>query len=245
VLRIGRVTLQRHHPTVIVPVTDETSHASLVRAARQGLDLAEARVDLYRDPTASVVTRHLERLREVLPVLLTVRSGAEGGAFRADETSRLELYRALIPLADAVDVELGAKIQKDVVRAARRAKKPVVLSQHDFARTPPDAALDRAVTRGFDAGADIVKLAVKLRDDVDSTRLASLLVRHPNRALVVIGMGDHGVKTRVLFPALGSLFTFASLGKSTAPGQLDWPAMRRELALFYPAYGRRLSKSPR
>jgi 3-dehydroquinate dehydratase len=33
-------------------------------------------------------------------------------------------------------------------------------------------------------------------------------------------MGPRGRATRVLFPALGSLFTFASLDKKTAPGQL-------------------------
>jgi 3-dehydroquinate dehydratase-1 len=34
-------------------------------------------------------------------------------------------------------------------------------------------------------------------------------------------MGDAGVASRVLFPALGSLLTYASAGTQTAPGQLD------------------------
>jgi 3-dehydroquinate dehydratase-1 len=38
--------------------------------------------------------------------------------------------------------------------------------------------------------------------------------------LIVIGMGDAGVASRVLFPALGSLLTYAAAGTQTAPGQL-------------------------
>jgi 3-dehydroquinate dehydratase-1 len=241
-LRIGNVTLRRHEPRVIAPITERTPAAVLARAARQGLDLAEARVDLFRDTRAERVVPVLERARKLVPLLVTVRSASEGGAWRGSEAERLELYRALLPHADAVDIELAAPGRAALVKLAARARKPVVLSQHDFRRTPPDAALDRVVTRGFAAGADIVKIAAHLRDDADCARLTALFARHPGRPLVVIGMGDHGRKTRVLYPALGSLFTFAALGRGTAPGQLDWSAMRRELALFFPDYAARLAK---
>jgi 3-dehydroquinate dehydratase len=81
-----------------------------------------------------------------------------------------------------------------------------------------------------------------LQSDADCARLTALFARHPGRSLVVIGMGDHGKKTRVLFPALGSLFTFAALGRGTAPGQLAWREMRRELALFFPDYAARIAR---
>jgi 3-dehydroquinate dehydratase-1 len=235
-LRIGQVALRPQHPIVIVPVTDRTGAAALRAAARQGVALAEARVDLFRDRSAARVARFLAATRRVMPVLLTVRAAAEGGAFEDDEPTRLALYRALLPHADAVDVELSAAIRPALVRDARKSRRLIVLSHHDFRRTPPDPELDRVVARGFRAGADIVKLATHVRDDRDTARLAGLLSRHSGQPLVVIGMGEHGKKTRVLFPALGSLFTFAALGRGTAPGQLDVATMRRELSLFFPDF---------
>ncbi|HTQ04540.1 MAG TPA: type I 3-dehydroquinate dehydratase [Polyangiaceae bacterium] len=238
-LRLGPVRLRPHHPTVIAPFTDRTPLRVLERAAKEGLSLAEARVDLFRDRTPDAVRAHIEAVRAVLPVLVTVRAAREGGAWRDGEAARLALYRALLPVADAIDVELAAPIRADVVRAARRARRLVVLSHHDFERTPAAAALGRIVTQGTRARADIVKIAAHVADDADAARLAALFARHAESALVVVGMGEHGKKTRVFFPALGSLFTFASLDHATAPGQLAWPEMCRELSLFFPDYAPR------
>ena len=237
--------LRPHEPTVIVPVTDRTPLRALGAAAKQGVELAEARVDLFRDKDPRAVTRFVREVRKVMPVLVTLRSSAEGGAWDAGEPERLALYRALLPVADAVDTELAAPLRAELVASARRAKKLVVLSHHDFEKTPDDAALDRVVARGFRAGADIVKLAAKVEDDRDTARLAALLARHAERPLVVIGMGDTGKKTRVLFPALGSLFTFAALGRGTAPGQLDVMAMSRALGEFFPAFAARFRPARR
>jgi 3-dehydroquinate dehydratase-1 len=241
-LRLGKLTLAPCVPIVIAPFTDRTPLATLARAARQGLDLFEARVDLFRHPAAATTARHLRAARKLLPLLLTVRSASEGGAFDRDEDARLALFTALLPQADAVDVELAAPIRRDVVSAAQKAKRLVVLSHHDFEHTPSERDLDRVVTRGFDAGADIVKIAVKVAGDDEVARLAALFTLYKERPLVIIGMGEHGLKTRLLFPALGSRFTFASLDRATAPGQLDLRATQRHLSLLYPDYAARLAK---
>ena len=238
-LRVGKVRLRPHYPTVVVPITDRTPARSIVLATGIGVDFVEARVDLFRKRGATDATSFIDEVRGSVPVLVTIRSADEGGDWKETEAERLALYRALLPSADAVDVELAASIRPAVVRAAHALRRPVVLSHHDFAHTPPDAALDRIVSLGFRAGADIVKLAARVRDDRDTTRLAGLLARHAGRPLVVIGMGEHGVKTRVLFPALGSLFTFAALDRGTAPGQLPLVALLRELTLHYPDFAPR------
>jgi len=48
-------------------------------------------------------------------------------------------------------------------------------------------------------------------------------------------MGDAAVATRVLFPALGSLLTYAHAGTETAPGQIPLVEMRQLLRRLYPA----------
>jgi 3-dehydroquinate dehydratase-1 len=235
-LRLGSVTLRPRHPTLIAPFTDRTPERTLARAVQDGLDLLEARVDLFHERDVEAVGARLERARSFAPVLLTIRAAAEGGGWKRSEAERFELYAALLPLVDAVDVELAAPIRRRVVAAARDAGRLVVLSHHDFRRTPAAPNLDRTVARGVRAGADIVKIATQVRDDADGARLAALFARHAEQPLVVIGMGEHGKKTRIFFPALGSCFTFASLDRATAPGQLDLAATRRELRFFFPDY---------
>jgi 3-dehydroquinate dehydratase I len=238
-VRIGTVVLRSHVPTLVVPFTDRTPLAALRRARSDGLDFAEARVDLFQDRSVESVRRVVRQVGRVLPVLLTVRSSREGGAWRGDDAGRLALYRALLPDVAAVDVELAAKIQPDVVRAARRAGRTIVLSHHDFRTTPSDRALDAVVARGKKAGADVTKITALTRDDRAVARLAAVLSRHPESRLVVIGMGKHGTKTRVFFPALGSLFTFTSLDRATAPGQLAFRSMLAELSRSYPDFSAR------
>jgi 3-dehydroquinate dehydratase-1 len=219
-LRIGRVLLRRTEPRIIAPFTDRTRPSTLRSGVRRGLSLLEARVDLFDDIESSHVLDNLRRARAIAPVLATVRSGSEGGAWKRSERDRLALYRALVPHVDALDVELDSRIRGAVVRAAREAGRTVVLSHHDFRTTPSASRLDEVVRRGTKAGADVVKIATFVRGPADVQRLTRLLARHRESPLVVIGMGARGRSTRVLFPALGSLFTFASLDKKTAPGQL-------------------------
>ncbi len=219
-LRIGTVALRRSEPRIIAPFTDRSRPARLRTGVRRGLSLLEARVDLFGSVEPAHVISSVNEARAIAPVLGTVRSSAEGGAWKRSERERLALYRALAPHVDALDVELDAKIRGAVVRAARRARRLVVLSHHDFKKTPSSTRLDAVVLRGAQAGADIIKIATFVRSRADVETLGRLLTRHASLPLVVIGMGTRGKVTRVLFPALGSLFTFASLEKKTAPGQL-------------------------
>jgi 3-dehydroquinate dehydratase len=47
-------------------------------------------------------------------------------------------------------------------------------------------------------------------------------------------MGTGGVLSRLLFPALGSLFTFAAFGVGTAPGQLSLEETVSCFRKYYP-----------
>lgn len=219
-LRFGTVALRRSDPRIIAPFTDRSRPASLRAGVKRGLALLEARVDLFGSLETSHVVSSVSKVRNIAPVLGTVRSGAEGGAWKRSERERLALYRALAPHVDALDIELDARIRRDVVRVARRARRPVVLSHHDFRKTPSASRLDDVVLRSAKAGADVIKIATFVKSAADIQKLGRLLARHSGLPLVVIGMGARGQITRVLFPALGSLFTFATLEKKTAPGQL-------------------------
>ncbi|MBM3289584.1 MAG: type I 3-dehydroquinate dehydratase [Candidatus Hydrogenedentes bacterium] len=212
-------------PRIAVPFRDGNSATSIAGAVRLGMDIAELRIDQFADRETRHVLAEIEKFRAV-PVLATIRSAAEGGAWADGDDARLALYRAVLPHVAAVDVELSsAPILPQVIAEAHALGKPVVVSFHDFARTPPRDTLDGIARDARCAGADIVKIAAMCAAPDDVRALASFTIEHAREGVVVIGMGAGGVATRVLFPALGSLFTFAAYGEGTAPGQLQLAEM--------------------
>ena len=221
-------------PRIAVPFRDGNDAASIERAVRLGMDIAELRIDQFANREKAHALAEVEKFSAV-PVLATIRSEAEGGAWTGSEAARLERYGSLLPEVDAVDVELSSTdIVGDLVMAARALRKPVILSFHDFKRTPPLDELDRIARDARDAGADIVKVAAMCNSQEDVRTLAQFTLENADKNVVVIGMGTIGISTRVLFPALGSLFTFAAYGEGTAPGQLQLERMAQIFAQVYP-----------
>jgi len=232
-LRIGPLALGAA-PCVAAPFDDTRSRAEVQALRARGLDLAELRIDLFaaRDPGA--VRAELPKY-EGLPTLATVRSAAEGGGWAESEAARAKLLLAVLDAVDAVDVELAAaEVLREVLPAAHAAGRLVIASHHDFAATPAPPVLADLVARAAGAGADVVKIAAAVRGPDDVRALARVLVEPAAIGRIVIGMGDAGLATRVLFPALGSLVTYAHVGRATAPGQLpldELVALLRRLGL--------------
>ena len=137
-------------------ITGGVRQATIKRALKAGADLLELRVDTFANRTPRELIRHCERLKAVkgarsIPVIITVRSKAEGGLHRIPDADRLEIFKALIPFADYVDIELSsAAILTDVVRSAKRVK--VIVSYHNFTSTPAPAKLRTIIRRGAGRG---------------------------------------------------------------------------------------------
>jgi 3-dehydroquinate dehydratase-1 len=231
-LRIGSLALGGG-PRVAVPFADAAPRAVLASLRRGGLDVAELRIDLWKARAPADVLARLEGFAG-LPTLATLRSAAEGGEWHGSEAERLALFRALLPRVDAIDVEIASAIAGEVIGAARAEGRLSIASFHAFRETPDGAALEAAVARGRALGADVVKIATAVTGPADVHALARLLLAPRDVGLVVVGMGEAGIVTRVLFPALGSLLTYASAGTSTAPGQIPLDEMQGLLRRLYP-----------
>lgn len=189
-------------------------------AALKGLPFAEIRLDRMRTDEAGVA-----RIFSGHPGLIaTCRPG------RFAEARRLALLRAAIAAGAAyvdIEVEAGASYAQMLVREARSAGCGLIFSYHDLSGTPPRKALEAIVNRCFASGADIAKIACRVRSPRDNARLLGLL--DDARAMVVVGLGKKGAVTRVAGPLAGASFTFASRakGRGTAPGQIPRGALAR------------------
>jgi 3-dehydroquinate dehydratase-1 len=235
-VHFGPLELKAGKPAVAVSFTDADGAEDVAAAKAAGVAIAELRIDLFGDVSAANVVETARRLGG-LPLLATIRMSEEGGRWTGGEAARRALFEAVLPHVDAVDIELRAT---DALTALApkiaAAGKALVVSHHDFSATPgPDALADIA-RRALAAGADIVKVAATIVEEDDLNTLAGFLTSRPAPNLVVIGMGERGLVTRMLFPALGSLFTFAGKGeRASAPGQISYERMLSLLSTLYPA----------
>lgn len=229
-LELGRV------PRIAAPCSDgelETCRDEVRRYA----DVVELRIDRFarHDPAYVAGVCRAARTLE-LPLLATVRAAAEGGAVELAEAARLALYESLLPLVDAVDVELRAPICQAVLDHAANAGVPAIVSHHDFLCTPPDAELAALAVAAEVTGAAIFKLAAHAASLADVERLLDFLRARRDRGLIVIGMGDYGIATRVFFPLLGSLLAYGFAGAAMAPGQLPLADLHAALRLYSPEF---------
>jgi 3-dehydroquinate dehydratase-1 len=176
------------------------------------------------------------------PVLATIRWSREGGGYAADDEARVERYREILPRVHAIDVELASAYAGDLVRIAHEAGRTIVLSTHDFEKTPSPAAIASFIAQGLALGADIVKIAAMTHGKADYAPLVSALAASPEGRVALLGMGPYGVALRAFLPAAGSALAYGYLDVPAAPGQLSALELGDLMRKLIPGYvpGQRL-----
>src|SRR6185295_1161537 len=176
------------------------------------------RVDSVSDPNAAGALEGRRR-----PVILTCRAAWEGGGFKGSEEERKRILAEGLALgAEYVDVEWRAHFDDLVASTGGRR---IVLSSHDFHSVPMD--LSARVQAMRSTGAEVVKVsavATSLSDCIPLLDLAAQSGR--DDGLVLIGMGDYGLATRVLAARFGSMWTYA--GALREIGQLSADALLKD-----------------
>jgi 3-dehydroquinate dehydratase-1 len=170
-------------------------------------------------------------------VLVTLRAARQGGRSEASDTERLANIRAALKLASWVDVEDDASIVPEVAALAAARNGQLIVSHHDFERTPPLDELLRLADRCRPTPRAIAKIATAVRSDLDREALLALLAERPHHTCV-IGMGA-APELRIELPARGSLLAYGYLDEATAPGQLSVTETHTRLLLASPAYATR------
>ncbi|MGA2419369.1 MAG: shikimate dehydrogenase [Candidatus Acidiferrum sp.] len=99
--------------------------------------------------------------------------------------------------------------------------KSVMLSVHDFARTPP---LPKTLGAGVHGEADAVKIAAHAKTLGDGLRLLKLAKKSQN--FVAVPMGEVGLPLRILALREGSALAYAAVRELTAPGQVSLHEMK-------------------
>lgn len=239
--QIGSFDLERK--AAVVAVILENPLETSKKAAEKGADILEIRLDLLgiRD-----LERAAEIIREIksetgIPLLVTNRSRAEGGKWEGKEEDRIGLLTNLISSKDgpdAIDIELsaGRKERDKIIKEAKDHGKTVIISSHDFLKTPSPQDMKAILEEMFLAGADIAKLAVMPRSMEDTLNLlrVTLDFKDTGKSVCTIAMGRQGKHTRVVAPLYGSVLTYASIENDTAaaPGQLPVDEVKKIMEML-------------
>jgi 3-dehydroquinate dehydratase/shikimate dehydrogenase len=197
--------------------------AAAQRDAKTAVDRGADMVEFRADYMAGLQPGQVAALRRDLdvPAIFTVRSEAEGGDWRGDTEARAALFAAAAAAGfEYLDIELSAADLYVNLRPGLHAQ--VILSYHDFERTSAAALAD--VYRDMRTHRpDIVKIAAYAAGADDLWTLLDLLqrARRDRQEAIVIGMGTAGKSSRVMFPLLGGMLTYACLTETStaAPGQ--------------------------
>jgi len=217
-LELGKI------PRVAGIIDSFVSQKRLKALQDKGVDLFEIRVDLLNKPIDKVIN-YINEISS--PLIGTIRET------ESNRNNRVELFKAIAPFVDCVDIELGTPKWREMVDAAKAGGSTIMISEHDFHKTPNINGLNDIVKRSLDQGAQIVKIAVMAKNTADVTRLLRF-TEDSEVPLVTVAMGDIGMVSRVIAPLFGSLFTYGYLGKPVAPGQLSALQLVSQLKFYFP-----------
>ena len=157
-------------------------------------------------------------------LIATCRCRAAGGKFAGALKEQIEILHEAARAGCAwVDIEIESvgKLSKQEL-AALGAEAKLLISYHDFKRTP--ANLGRVRARLLRAGGDAIKIAAHVETYRDACRLLQLA--RANRRVVAIPMGEVGAAARILALRGGSALAYAPVKEATAPGQVSLSAMK-------------------
>lgn len=197
------------------------------KSSLKGADIIELRLDLM----TGVPPSHLEMAVKTvgLPVILTIRSSAEFGAFEGTPSEWMDEAGRFLHLADYVDIERG---YREYASAIKGSGKKVIASFHT-SRMPASSEL-AGIERDLRRYGDIVKIAAAPGSPEDLIRLFSFTTRAGGPVVVSI-VGETHRWARAVLPHFGSEFVYCSAGRPTAGGQYSLAEMMELSSLLgYP-----------
>lgn len=214
---------------ICIPITAKT-HAGAMRAIERSAaqtDVIELRMDLIHNGRLVELIDQVKACNQAVKVLVVNRPAAGGDA--AQERRRIDCLKEAVCLgADFVDVELQTDrtLRQELIETIARSqlRTALIVSHHDFERTPPLRTLRSLFKRCVRAGADVVKIVTWAASPQDNLRVLGLIADagREDIALINFCIGPQGRISRIAAPMLGSHLSYVSLrrGGQSAPGQL-------------------------
>lgn len=195
-------------------------HSHIIKALQRS-DYVELRFD-FMDPIKVPLALYLVR-KDLKRCICTLRPKSEGGKFSASEKNRISILKLIAEYnPHLLDVEFNTMIKNNDLRQyLKRTKTNLLVSWHDFKKTPDENILKKKL-RQMSKFSKNIKIVTTAKTISDAMKVLSLYRNLPkNHNLIAFAMGDSGRMSRILCTQFGSPYTYVSLGKPIAPGQFS------------------------
>ncbi len=192
-------------------------------------DVIEVRLDMLGEIDLPLLTSTIQT-----PLLMTNRPKWEGGEYSGDERTRITFLEEAMGLGcDYVDIELLApeESRHRLLEETKSTNTDLIVSWHNFERTPASPDLSKILEQMAEAGGDIGKIITMAHDYHDVLRVLQLQedAARLDFPLIAFCMGRAGTISRVATLELGGYMTYcaADEGDAVAPGQLSVFTLRQ------------------
>lgn len=235
IIEIKNLKIGEGLPKICVPLVGHNNESLLKEAKiiqKLEADLVEWRIDYHLDALSpNLVLEALHLLRSALPnlpILATFRTQQEGGMQKISKTAYLSLIEALITSnqIDLIDIELYTGDQEviELIKLAHQYDIKIILSNHDFSKTPSKEEIISRLCKMQTLGADLPKIAVMPQNAQDVLTLLDatyeMYTHHATVPIITMSMSKLGAISRLSGELFGSAITFGSAQLSSAPGQI-------------------------
>ncbi len=183
------------------------------------IDMVELRLDMLDDPTIFSPSK-IKNLFSV-PIIITFRRKIDGGNFKGTEMyRRLVLYEFSKNNFEYIDLEIDTNFS-EVEQEAHLNGIRIIRSYHNFIEVPEN--LENVIRSLSKKAGEIPKVAVYPNNSKEALELFKVIDSVTDiKEKIVIGMGEYGIPSRILYKRLGSILSFCSVkAKLAAPGQLS------------------------
>jgi len=200
----------------------------ILKKALKKSEYAELRFDFLKPIE---IPEALELVKKKLgKCVCTLRPTSEGGEFQGTEKERISILKLIAEYHPfLLDIEFNTlRKNKNLHNYVKKTKTEILVSWHDFKKTPSASSLKKMSKKMFKFS-KFIKIVTSAKTINDSSNVLSLYSNSSKSNLIAFAMGDYGRMSRIICLYLGSPFTYVSLGKPVAPGQFSLEQVRKIL----------------
>jgi 3-dehydroquinate dehydratase I len=202
------------------------------KAENAQADFIEVRMDCLEE------TRNLADLPKStkIPLIATNKMQSEKGHFSGSDADRQQtLLNAAKSGFQFVDIDFSIPKRSETLSKLKQLGTKTVVSFHKFDGILNSSHMEKILEEQISSGADICKIVLTARQIEDNLPVLGFVSFASTKAkLVCFCMGEQGKTSRLLSPAFGAYFTFASLDEcnQTAAGQMSIKEMKTAYKLL-------------
>jgi 3-dehydroquinate dehydratase I len=125
-----------------------------------------------------------------------------------------------------IEIESNPKLRDELIRFAKKNKCFIIVSMHDFKKTPSLNRLLYILEKQEKLNTNIIKIVTNAKTIVDCKKILELY-NHTKKPLIAFCLGEIGKITRIVSLYYGAPHIYSSIKKQTANGQLNIKATKK------------------